>query len=805
MRSPIADANAGAATDVAPTKKHAVRTATVAQQNNNSASEKAKQINQVASTLGNALGNFMQGKRETELEQRYQQAFHDQGMKEGMSEYQKDLKKTGFTEFIYGGQSPEYQGALDASARNASNAMLLEEQEFIESEDGMSMTPSQYQRRIQDKVTDYNAENFSDAPDAAFAFMKNWKDNSNELTRTQYKNNQVYLQQEARRTVAEGFQTDLDVYKSTLRSNPDKAAEVGKKLYSMDNKPKGMSDTAFRSVQIEEGLVAIQSGDYSALKLMNESGIVKSFDDKTLKRYHSAQAKIDTDNFNMSEAARLNYETVIENPDSTSREVAVARQQFDSAIIQVSARNTGTSKHLKTTFGADRWRGVLGNQYQKKLDDDIAAGIAARVEKVVVNASAFQVELMTADPDKRRTMLSERLDSLYITMGDHSIDKEVRADLRKQFISGKKQLDKWNSELETRTKKEDEIQAKKDQEEKDLIEGVQSLVTGGGFVSGDDKSQKLHTKGAVESVVNQIIPDKDMKTVDKLENIVSDPMNMYKFMRGSANFQGYVKDSPEVKTAITNLAVNLRSELTEDNTFTDTQRSNAAALEVLQQQAPELYRTSFTADERVANAHMINAINTKKGVAESVRQLDTIAQQVDVKTVSKLNGEDLAEEVGLSGAPSDVQNLVYTEYRKFLPLGHDEALKAARNYANGVNTKAGGTTVRYGSTFEPVMGKNLDDTMKVLSKTYKSGNTYKSGFTEALSRLVGGSKDADGNELYSLKQVPGVKTSIFQGGIMLEYNGRVQMIPRAKIEVELNGYDEWYKGTENIRPKQWNW
>ena len=130
--------------------------------------------------------------------------------------------------------TPEYQGALDASARNASNAMLLEEQEYIESEEGMALSPAEYQLRIQDKVTAYNQDNFAETPDAAFAFMKNWKDNSNELTRAQYKNNQVHQQQEARRTVADGFQTDLDVYKSTLRSNPNKAYELGQKMYSMD-------------------------------------------------------------------------------------------------------------------------------------------------------------------------------------------------------------------------------------------------------------------------------------------------------------------------------------------------------------------------------------------------------------------------------------------------------------------------------------------------------------------------------------------------------------------------------------------
>lgn len=802
MRSPISDANAGAVTDIAPTKKHAVRTAAVARQNSNGALNQKVQINKLASQLGTALGTFMEGKRVTEAEQRYQKAYHDQGTAEGLTEYQRDLKRTGFTEFIYGGQSPEYKGALDASARNASNAMYIEEQAFIEGEGG-DLTPEQYQTRVQEKIRSYNEENFSDAPDGAFAFMKNWQDNSNELSKQHVKLFNVRQQQQARQTVAEGWQTDLDMYKTMVSTNPDKAAQMGRDMFSGKYKPVGMSDTAYREVLVSESLTAARAHDFSALKLLNDSGLVSTFNDKELKNYEAVRGIIDQDNFNMMESARLDYETTIENPLSTSREVAQARQRYDTSIAQTSARNTGTSKHLKTTFGADRWRGVLGNQYQAQLKKEATAGQSARVDAVTATATAFQVDMFSAEPSQRRGMLADRLDSLQVVMFDPTLDPEIKEDLQKQFLAGKKQLEGWESELDTRTRKENEIQEKRDLEERELATGVESLVTGGGFVAGDAKTQKQHLQGAVSSVVNQINPDPDMNTIDKLEGIVGTPDGIYKLIKGAGQFNGYLADAPEIQTAITNLAVNLRGELSEDNTFTDSQRSNAAALEVLKEQSPQLFNASFSADERVELAYMQNAIKTKKGVAESVRILDTIAQQVDTKTVLKLNGEDVATRVGASGAPPDVQNAIYTEYRNHLPLGHDAALEATQSFANGINTRAGGTTVRYGSTFEPIEGKNLDATMKVLSKTYKSGGVYKSGYTRALASLIGGSVDESGNELYSLKQVPGVKVSVFQGGIMLELNGRVQMIQRPELEAEINGYDEWYKGTESIRSKSW--
>ena len=791
MDNPIADANAGAMFEVAPSQKHATRTATVAIQGNNDALQRAKQVNQIASTLGTAIGNFMEGKRATEMEQRYSEAYHAQGLKTGLDEYQKDLKRTGFTEFIYGGQSPEYTGALNASARNASNAVLLEEQQFVESDEGSAMTPQQYQQRIQDKITDYNKSNFSDAPDAAFAFMKNWKDNSNELTRQQFKNNAVYQQKEARRTVAEGFQTDLDVYKNTVKSNPTRAAELGKNLYSMANKPQGMSDTAYKLMLVDEGLTAIEANDFSALQLMNSSGIVDTFDAKERKRYDQARNGIDSENFDMFEAARLEYETVIENPAMSSQDVARARQQYDSAVTQVAARNTGTAKHMRTTFGADRHRGVLGNQYRKMLEAEAKERIQTVVDREALEDSNFQVELYSAEPSERRGVLADRLDALTVALAEPTLSEEVRKDLNAQFVKGQKQLDSWDSARDTADAKAAKVQAERELEEKEQLIGVQSLVTGGGYVAADNKAQKNHLSGAIDSVVNQIVPDKSLPSVKKLEQVLSSPSSMYKFIKGSGKFQGYIKESPEIKTAITNLAVGLRGELTEDNTFTEAQQESVKSLQLLQQNLPELYNASFTSEERVKNAYMIQAVINKKGVAESVRTLDTLEQRVDVKSASKLNGEKLLEVTGLGGAPSDIQDAVYTEYKNNLGLGEDAAVAAARTFAQGLNTKVAGVTVRYGSQFEAVQGRNLEDTMKIVGKTYKSGGVTKSGLTRALASLVGSSKDANGNELYKLSQIPGVQVSVFQGGLMLEYNGRVQMVQRPELEAEINGYTEW--------------
>lgn len=809
MRSPIQDANAGANMDVAPTKKHAVRTATVAQQHGNQDQQRAQQINQAASGLGQAIGSFMEGKRATELEQRYSKAFHEQGVKTGMSEYQKDLKRSGFTEFIYGGQSPEYKGALNASARNASNAMYVEEAEFAEGE-GADMTPQQYQQYIADKVTAYNKENFSDAHDAAFAFMQNWKENSNELSRQQYKNYQVREQQKARQTVAEGFQTDFDTYKTMIDKNPDKARQIGQDMFSGKYKPVGMSDEAYREVLISESLTAIRAHDYSALQLLNQSGLVSTFNAGELKEYETVRKIIDEDNFNHLEAARLNYETVVEDPRSTAKDVRNARASMNSAIQQTAARNTGTTKHLKTVYGADRHRGVLDNQWTKRVEDEIAArkkaneeAVAAELktisERVLRNESDFDVRLASAAPSEKRDLMADRLDNLLIARIDSSLDFATRQKLDKQYVDLKAKLDKYDSKQETDDRKAEELATKLEQEEAEHASGVKSLIDGEGYTSTDTKVKQQHLDGAVTSVANQLIPDHNISNADKLSTIFNDPVLTSKFVRGTGNFSGYLDESKEVQRTIANLNANLRAEQP-DNHFSDEQTSNANSLEVIKHHAPQLYNKAFSREERVEIAYLQNAMKGKKGIAETVRSLDTLQQNVDRATAQRENAETVMAIIGQSNAPSDIQDDLYTEYQTFLPLGHDAAIQAAREYSN-MNVRAGGTTVRYGSTFEAVDGQNLGDIMTKLGKTYRSGDTMKSGFSRVLGNVIGLGKEASGRELYNLRQMPNVKVSAFQGGLMFEQNGRVGYMSRSEIEVELRGYDEWYSRSESIRPR----
>ena len=185
-----------------------------------------------------------------------------------------------------------------------------------------------------------------------------------------------------------------------------------------------------------------------------------------------------------------------------------------------------------------------------------------------------------------------------------------------------------------------------------------------------------------------------------------------------------------------------------------------------------------------------NAVGTNKGITETNNLLEKLQQNIDRPAVDKLNGDKFLSSMNLTGAPSDVQDMAMQEYKRLLPLGSDEALRGAQAFMADINPTANGTTVMYGGTFGKIGDSNLDEVMKTLSKSYVSGRTGKSGFTEPLQRLLKNDTTKSGTTLYKLNQVPGLQVSVFQGNLVLELNGRRQPISRGAMEIELNGYKQ---------------
>lgn len=363
MRSPLQDANAGAAMNVAPTKKHAVRTATIAKQNNNANIQDMQNSQKIGNLLGGAIGNFMESKNDDANELRYREAFNAHGAKTGMSEYRRDQKRTGFTEFIFNGQSPEYRAELDASARNASTAMYVEESAYVDAEGGQ-LTSDEYQSRLYQKVKAYTEENFADAPDATLAFMKNWQDNSNELTRQQTKVREVTRQREIAATASEGFQQDFSKYKQLIAQNPELSVKWGRDIMLGKNLPKGMDPKAGRNLIKEQTFVSMEAGDISALQLMRDTNLADSFTAKEISRYQAGLTYLDTNNEYSITTAKNTLDKGVADAIRNGTSVDDVFATYNSTRLQVSARNTFTSRHQRTVSGSELYGGKAWDNYR---------------------------------------------------------------------------------------------------------------------------------------------------------------------------------------------------------------------------------------------------------------------------------------------------------------------------------------------------------------------------------------------------------------------------------------------------------
>jgi len=194
-----------------------------------------------------------------------------------------------------------------------------------------------------------------------------------------------------------------------------------------------------------------------------------------------------------------------------------------------------------------------------------------------------------------------------------------------------------------------------------------------------------------------------------------------------------------------------------------------------------------------------NAMGQGDGITETNNKLDKLLQNIDKPSAVKLSGDKFVSAMGLNNAPAEVQDMALLEYKRLLPMGSDEALKGARNFMADINPEVNGMTVMYGGSFDKIGNNSLEDIMKTFSTAYVSGTVAKSGFTEPLQRLLKNDTTKSGTTLYKLNQVPGLQVSIFQGSLVLELNGRRQVMSRAAMEIELDGYKQRADGRNNNR------
>ena len=791
MRSPIDDKNAGAPTDVAPTVKHAQRAATVAKNHSQGALQKQQRINAMSSELGGALGGFMEKKLENKNKQRYMEAYHAQGFKEGLSEFQKDSKKTGFAELIYGGQTPEYKGALAAATKNAANSMYIEEADYIEREGG-NISPKDYAERISAKVTEYNLEHFSDSPGAAVSFLENWKENSNLLSKQHVKLYKVRELERARQEVAEGWQVELDTYKAMMLAGDHKAAEhLAGKMMDPAGAPVDMDKGTWTRAIRDEAINAAMAHDYTSLKLLQDSGLHKNLDPTVQKQYEAAVKVLDTDNERYLTAARYDLDAAVRA--GSWSEVNAARRQLDTVRAQAAGRDTGSSQHMLQLHNSDRWRTEYAKEYSERLKKEHKERIAEQVADVnqAESTRVHETALQMAPSEERREIMAKYLDELAATLQlNNKLPAEVRMQLERKFKANKKLLNQWTSAAEKEADDRATQDAEQAIEKRMMSETIESLKNGNGAAHPEVKKEAVETilRDTVFGLLGPV--GQDLSETEALESVLNNPKLSATLFGSTEGLSEEIASSKMMQNAVKNSA-NMLNMTNPDNKYTPEQVKRAQFLLALKDVQPALFKsafpTSISRGEIVSRS--ISATNGE-GILETNKKLSSLRSAPET-IGSGENFDTVMTALNLTNEPDFVQDLAWHEYRGQVGYGHDLAVSNTKMHMSNINPKLSGFTVQYGGTFGDVDGYTLKDIMETYSKPLMGVGTQITGWSPHLAELMKNEETKFGIDLHKPSMNSNIRMFIHNGQLTLSLpRGATVSIPRDQMSRTMKAYEQ---------------
>ncbi len=791
--------------ETAPTVRHAARVNTVAEQHGNRATARSQGVMTAASALGQAVAGFAEGQRENKLKARYEEAFIKKGQQTGMSEYENDLQRTGFTEFIYGGQSPEYSGALDAASNNAAQALYLQEAQTLDTE-GAAQTPEAYGAGLTERMRTYVDTQFGENPDAKVSFLKNWQKQSNELARTQRKNHEVWKQQEAVKTVADGLQTGLDMYKSLMDTNPDEAMKTGESLFSLDNKPKGMSDTAYQNTLVKEMTTAALNGDVSAVMLAKQHGLQGSMDNKQLRSWNSAVNKVDLDTGNLALAARNELDALLEG-DPTGDEVRVATQQYDQKMAQIAGRNTGTTAYLKTVVGYDRH----SKKHRQTYADAVAAENKA-ADKELTKSRKLNLNLMTASIDsdiasaERRgksvpDSIATHLDNLY-DVREQVTTPEDKIAITKHITKLENQLDGYTSKEQSDFDKKKRAQDKADNHTTAVNAVATNIAESRVGESGiADVTPKQLKEGRTKVVSGLVSGNGNNTALENMTQQFGTPEGIMMFARQTRGMEQELSDEFTTHTVIGNLMQGINKNVKEDDV-----EGNAAltqqfkSLETVRNEMP-LAWAGMPKDQRIeAEMRMQLYKQGHTNPAQATAMIQSMQKNphgfkpIPFYTVSG-SDVDFSSELGVMMNDYSMDTLYsnYSTYVKDWGISPADAMSMVKRDMESVDRRIGGELIENGGAFQTTTdGYDLEQTLEIMQKPYVVGNRTESLLSYHLTQLQGMSTNRD-TVLTSLKDVNNVDVSVDnRGNIVLRNrgNGRTVSILRDDYDSKLNGVNE---------------
>lgn len=451
MREQTEDLNRGAILEQRPAKVQAARTVAVATQASDKAQGKAEAINKLTSSLSSAISPYLEEEAVNKNKIRFQKAYLEPGTKEGREQFLRDNKRTGISAAFFG-QKPEVKGVIAASANAAAQELYVEQSAFIESDQG-DMSEQDYFEHSSTVVKTFMEENFTESPEAAIAFMEQWQTHSNTLATQHSKLQALRDQQNLREGFKNEWQTALSAAKTLIPHNPEEGFASLENLYDYNQVRTNMDKPAWTSAVVEETLAVLAAGDVSVLETFRASPIFGTLDAKQRKAYTTSISKLDTDNVNRVSHINDTLEISVQSA-KTQSEISRAFETHAQEIINLSARNTFTAKHMATMSGGDVFRGKLAATYDTKRKEEKAANTTTLKLEADAKSKQYDYEVSTIKGDEgdaitsRITKHTNHITSSIEMANNLDLPLEVRSKYVDQATKAQKALDAERGNLE---------------------------------------------------------------------------------------------------------------------------------------------------------------------------------------------------------------------------------------------------------------------------------------------------------------------------------------------------------------------
>ena len=466
-----------------------------------------------------------------------------QGQDTGINAVDQNNKRTGWSEAIFG-QDKGYREAQQRAVRNSVNQMYMESASAIE--DSAGDTPDEYREKLALGM-DSLLEPYAGDDETRTMVEAAWLDASEKLSAAQAKEHYAFTQAENRATWDAEIQQSFDTFnvEGNLASTPEEFASIAasaESLFSVKDKPAGMSKSAWRASLNEALNTQLREGNINAHNLAKGVGWEESL---TLKERVSRDKAISAYDTDFANQVNILYETIDAQADdiANTAQASALYRTLDKQLNELAVRSSGTNK-AKLALA----RGHSSASGERKALRNAGIKLAKKAAKAEAKAARTQgivnaVRISDSHPIEGAAQITEydptkkELTAAY----DATIEEAVRDTLKKPDMSSAEVA----QELMTNTALA-RIEASR-WRNSDYPSNIVKIMTGslvGGFEALADPDTGTASEELKQAVANVSLFAKDDVKFKKMLGNKYDDFEMIR--RGVANGVNLEKLSKEI-------------------------------------------------------------------------------------------------------------------------------------------------------------------------------------------------------------------------------------------------------------------